>query len=166
VCAAYGAEQATYDQITEAFSLGAEWCGYGWSAAAMALYPTQESTWSTLQMEPQESRRTACGHPGVNGGYFDPRMKFGVNCYGTKPHNRGTKLPLPVPGTDSKQFDKMVDKFKSMLNSIKLSPFNRDIWSESNIGTEMKQHAKGYISGAEHDIKSVWETIEKDVESL
>ena len=78
VCAANGAELASFDQLTEAFSLGAEWCSYGWSAGAMALYPTQQSTWSALQGEPQESKRTACGRPGVNGGYFDPKLKFGV----------------------------------------------------------------------------------------
>ena len=27
-----------------------------------------------------------CGKPGINGGDFsDPKMKFGVNCYGVKP---------------------------------------------------------------------------------
>jgi Ca2+/Na+ antiporter len=28
VCAAYGADLATYDQLMEAYSSGAEWCGY------------------------------------------------------------------------------------------------------------------------------------------
>jgi hypothetical protein len=130
VCAAYGAELASYDQITEAQVQGAEWCGYGWSAAGMALYPTQEATWEALQREPSEKRRTACGHPGVNGGYFDPRLKFGVNCYGRKPPNMGTKMPRPLPGTDEAGFEKMVNKFKSMLTSMKLSPFNREIWSK------------------------------------
>jgi hypothetical protein len=159
VCAAYGAELATHDQITEAFALGAEWCSYGWSAGAVALYPTQQATWDALQMNPSESKRTACGLPGVNGGYFDPRLKFGVNCYGTKPGNKGTPLPTPLPGTDSKQFEKMVDKFKKMINSIKLSPFNRDIWSESSV-------AQNAVEGTEKNIKSAWQTLEKDVDAL
>ena len=130
VCAAYGAELASFDQITEAQVQGAEWCGYGWSAAGMALYPTQQATWEALQHEPEEKKRTACGHPGVNGGYFDPRLKFGVNCYGRKPPNfPQTRLPQPLPGTDQETFDKMVDKFKKMLTRMKLSPFNRDVWS-------------------------------------
>lgn len=130
VCAAYGAELASFDQITEAQVQGAEWCGYGWSAAGMALYPTQQATWEALQHEPEEKRRTACGHPGVNGGYFDPRLKFGVNCYGRKPPNfPKTRLPQPLPGTDEESFNKMVDKFKKMLTSMKLSSFNRDVWS-------------------------------------
>lgn len=132
VCAAYGAELASYDQITEAQVQGAEWCGYGWSAAGMALYPTQEATWQALQHEPAEKKRTACGHPGVNGGYFDPRLKFGVNCYGRKPPNMGTRLPRPLPGTDEAAFEKMVNKFKAMLTSMKLSPFNREIWSKGS----------------------------------
>jgi hypothetical protein len=133
VCAAYGAELASYDQLIEAHSQGAEWCAYGWSAAGMALYPTQEKTWAALQQQPEEVRRTACGHPGVNGGYFDPKLKFGVNCYGKKPRNMGTKLPRPLPGTDETAFNKMVDRFKQMLSSMKLSPFNRVTWS-NNIG--------------------------------
>lgn len=139
VCAAYGSELASYDQLMEAFSLGAEWCGYGWSAGGMALFPTQESTWSQMQMEVSESKRTACGRPGINGGYFDPKMKFGVNCYGNKPANMGVKLPLPLAGTDTATFDKMVSKFKSMIHSMQISPFNRDIWSEKGVAkTEVK----------------------------
>ena len=130
VCAAYGAELASYDQLTEAVTQGAEWCGYGWSATGMALYPTQQATWEAMQRNPTEEARTACGHPGVNGGYFDPRMKFGVNCYGRKPPNMGTKLPQPVPGADNESFNKAVDKFKAMLTSMTLSPFNRSVWSK------------------------------------
>ena len=136
VCAAYGAELASYDQIIEAHAQGAEWCGYGWSAAGMALYPTQEATWEALQRDPKESKRTACGHPGVNGGYFDPRLKFGVNCYGKKPRNTGTRLPQPLPGTDDTTFNNLVNKFKSMLTSMKLSPYNRDQWSKSGHGNK------------------------------
>jgi hypothetical protein len=96
----------------------------------MALYPTQESTWSLLQTEIQESKRTACGRPGINGGYFDPKLKFGVNCYGVKPRNPGEKFPQPLPTEDTKKFDDMVQRFKNMLGSIKLSGFNRNVWSE------------------------------------
>jgi hypothetical protein len=150
VCAAYGAELATYDQLMEAFSLGAEWCGYGWSASGMALFPTQESTWSAMQANPQESKRTACGRPGVNGGYFDPKMKFGVNCYGHKPRGGHMKFPLPVPGTDTASFEKLVNKFKSMLHSMKVSPFSRDTWSEKGEAAaqlkKTKQASTSYLS--------------------
>lgn len=131
VCAAYDAELATYDQVADAFAKGAEWCGYGWSQGGMALFPTQESTWTAMQQEIDETKRTACGRPGVNGGYFDPTLKFGANCYGPKPPNHGTKLPTPLPGTDPSSFEKLVEKWKKMLSSLKLSPFNRDVWSES-----------------------------------
>lgn len=133
VCAAYGADLASYDQLMEAYSAGAEWCGYGWSKGGMALFPTQDSTWSLLQGEADTSKRTGCGRPGVNGGYFDPKTKFGVNCYGIKPDNKGTKFPLPVPGSDPSQFNKEVDKFKSMLGKMVVSPFNRVGWSEWNV---------------------------------
>ena len=49
VCAAYGAKLADYSQVENAYREGAEWCGYGWSANQMALYPTQKTTWNGLQ---------------------------------------------------------------------------------------------------------------------
>lgn len=130
VCAAYGAEIATLEQIIDAYNRGAEWCGYGWSAGGMALYPTQKSTWTELQREVDPGKRTACGRPGVNGGYFDPSLKFGVNCYGFKPAGEFTP-PAPVPGTDRDRFNSMVNRFKEMLKTLELSPFSRQEWSGS-----------------------------------
>lgn len=133
VCAAYGASLASYDQVNEAYSGGAEWCGYGWTQGGMALFPTQQDTWDSLQTEVDIGKRTGCGRPGVNGGYFNPATKFGVNCYGVKPKDSGTtKYPLPTPGTDTNQFNQMVNKFKSMMNKMTVSPFNRTGWSEWN----------------------------------
>ena len=167
VCAAYGAELATYDQVSDMFAKGAEWCGYGWSQGGMALFPTQESTWAALQQEVDESKRTVCGRPGVNGGYFDPSLKFGVNCYGVKPDNKGTVLPTPLPGTDPSAFNKMVDKFKKMLNSLTVSPFNRDVWSESGeLKYEASQAKKNAVSGIttfENDIMKIGSDIEQSL---
>jgi hypothetical protein len=139
VCAAYDADLATYDQVNEAYSGGAEWCGYGWTQGGMALFPTQESTWELLMQEADSTKRTQCGRPGVNGGYFDPNTKFGVNCYGVKPGDKGTKYPLPVPGADPNNFNNLVNKFKSMINRITVSPFNRDGWSEWSVGAQAGQ---------------------------
>lgn len=132
VCAAYDSELATYDQLTAALALGAEWCAYGWSQGGMALFPTQQSTWTQLQADPLA--RTACGRPGINGGYFDPGTKFGVNCYGPKPpDNTNAKYPLPVPGTDPTMFNQLVNKFKSQLNTMSVNAFNRSAWSGWNL---------------------------------
>ena len=139
VCAAYDGELATYDQVNEAYSSGAEWCGYGWTQSGMALFPTQEATWNALQQEMTETKRTSCGRPGVNGGYFNPNNKFGVNCYGVKPQNKNTKFPLPIPGTDSNTFNQMVDKYKSMLSRMTVSAFNRVGWSEWNMSDKKQQ---------------------------
>lgn len=158
VCAANGAELATFDQLQEAFSLGAEWCSYGWSVGGMALFPTQESTWAALQQETQEQKRTACGRPGVNGGYFDPRLKFGVNCYGVKPKNHGVKFPQPLPTEDPKGFDSMVEKFKKML-PMKLTGFNRDIWSESGIPGEVQKNVSSVADSIDNDISAIWKSL-------
>jgi len=139
VCAAYDSELATYDQLSTAYAAGAEWCGYGWSQGGMALFPTQDATWQLLQQESDTSKRTGCGRPGVNGGYFNPSNKFGVNCYGVKPKNKQTKFPLPIPGTDSGTFDRLVDKYKGMLNRMTVSAFNRMGWSEYNGTTHVSK---------------------------
>jgi hypothetical protein len=145
VCAAYGAELATLEQIIEAYNHGAEWCGYGWSAGGMALFPTQKSTWEQLQREVDTGKRTRCGRPGVNGGYMDPMLKFGVNCFGFKPKGEFTP-PEPLPGIDRGKFDEMVNRFKEMLNTLKLSPFSRREWSgyDSTVGGTVKNVVEGF----------------------
>jgi hypothetical protein len=153
VCAAYDAQLATLEQIIDAYNHGAEWCGYGWSAGGFALYPTQRGTWQALQAEPDTVKRTACGRPGVNGGYFDPNTKFGVNCFGFKPTGKA-ELPLPPPGTDNKAFKAAVAKFRSMISSFNLVPYSRTEWSGydsttagkiANYGSQFKQ--SGVVEG-------------------
>ena len=139
VCAAYGAQLATLEQIINAYNHGAEWCGYGWSAGGMALYPTQKGTWDALQGEVDQGKRTACGRPGVNGGYFDPSSKFGVNCYGIKPQGNVT-LPTPLPGTDQSAFNSAVSKFKAALKSFNLDPYSRTTWSASSAPPVSREH--------------------------
>jgi len=148
VCAAFGAQLATLEQIIEAYNSGAEWCGYGWTAGGMALYPTQKRTWEELQREVDPGKRTACGRPGVNGGYFDPTLKFGVNCFGFKPPGEFTP-PAPLPGTDRQKFDSMVNKFKEMIKTMKLSPFSRSEWSgyDSNLVNRTVTEGRKLIEG-------------------
>jgi hypothetical protein len=138
VCAAYDSTLATLEQVIEAYNSGAEWCSYGWSAGSMALYPTQKATWEALQREVDPAKKTACGRPGVNGGYFDPKLKFGVNCFGFKPKG-DFKGPAPLPGMDKTAFDAMVKKFKEMLKSMTVTPFSRQEWSGYASGTYGKQ---------------------------
>lgn len=145
VCAAYNAELATQEQIEEAYGSGAEWCGYGWSAGGVALFPTQKATWEALQREVDPQKRMACGRPGVNGGYFEPTMKFGVNCYGKKPAG-SIALPLPPPGVDMTAFNAQVQGFKTQLQNFFLAPFSRSTWSvrggsssPSGYGTQFSQ---------------------------
>lgn len=156
VCAAFGAQLASYEQVVEAYNSGAEWCGYGWTGGGMALYPTQKRTWEELQREVDPGKRTACGRPGVNGGYFDPSLKFGVNCFGFKPPGEFTP-PGPLPGVDRQQFDSMVNRFKEMIKTLKLSPFSRGEWSgyDSNIVnrtvTQGRKIVEGFSGGVKFD---------------
>lgn len=150
VCAAYDGDLASYDQVTDAFNKGAEWCGYGWTQGGMALFPTQQSTWDSLQKESATEYKTACGRPGVNGGYFDPKTKFGVNCYGVKPENMGTRLPMPIPGTDPSAFNKMVDKFRSMIKRMTVAPFNRTEWSDNALSGASSKHKGSAFSSMDN----------------
>ena len=126
LCKAYGAELATYDQVKEAWNKGADWCNYGWVKGQTAVYPTQKATYDKLQAGP-EGQRGSCGVPGVNGGYFDnPELRFGVNCYGTRPDsneaderykaaNRQNNTP------EGMAYDKKVRDFKAHLNQIPIA---------------------------------------------
>jgi hypothetical protein len=127
VCAAYDSQLASYDQVLEAHGNGAEWCEYGWSQGGMALFPTQESTWTALQGEDDSGKRKSCGRPGVNGGYFDQNTQFGVNCYGVKPGCNNKKYPIPMGQSDKDQA--AISKFKADQSHIKVWPFSRNGWS-------------------------------------
>ena len=134
ICAAYDARLANYNEINQAYTDGADWCGYGWSAEQMALFPTQEEKWKQLQKI--EGHHHDCGRPGINGGFIDnPNIKFGINCYGLKPeitsaeaeNMRNEQL---YPKTKKEiMFDKKVDHWRTKLADVMVSPFNSDNWS-------------------------------------
>jgi hypothetical protein len=153
VCKAYGGELATYSQVEDAYNRGAEWCGYGWTSGGMALFPTQEETWRKLQLEVQPSKRTACGRPGINGGYFDPLTKFGVNCYGIRPkHKKGADM-------EDKAFAASVARVKGMLGKFSVYPFNKKEWSEyTNV-------SEGIVS-AETELKALGSSLGQGFRSV
>jgi hypothetical protein len=132
LCKALGAELATYDQVKEAWSKGADWCNYGWTKGQMAVYPTSDDTYQKLQAGPEE-QRLACGRPGLNGGFFDnPELRFGVNCYGKKPpqsrHDQERASQGAPVSPDALIFDKKVAQFKSEADHIGILPFNSGKW--------------------------------------
>jgi hypothetical protein len=132
LCKALGAELATYDQVKEAWSKGADWCNYGWTKGQMAVYPTSNETYDTLQKGTAE-QQLACGRPGLNGGYFDnPELRFGVNCYGPKPpqnkHDQVQAVLSTPVSPEEHEFDKKVAEFKEKAESIGILPFNKHTW--------------------------------------
>jgi hypothetical protein len=136
VCRAMGADLATEAQVNDAYKKGADWCSYGWIKGQQAVYPTQQSTYDSLQKGPVE-QRTSCGTVGLNGGYFDnPDLRFGVTCYGMKPDASTTNalthngLELP-PSTEEIEFQKKVQKFRDQLDTTTVDPWNRSLWSSS-----------------------------------
>ena len=125
-CESYNAKLATYDQLVDAYNDGAEWCTYGWSSGQKAYYPTQKCNWE--KKGPEEKLK--CGNPGLNGGFFaDPSLKFGVNCYGTKPKGKVSKLKDPV--CNGGNYCKLPQNFgaNNRLETDEISPFNSDKWN-------------------------------------
>lgn len=134
ICSAYDAKLASYNELNDAYKQGADWCGYGWSEGQMALFPTQEEKWNTLQKI--EGHQHDCGRPGINGGFIDnPNVQFGVNCYGYKPDISSKEAEQMqnqqlYPKTQKEiMFDKKVNHWKKKLSEIMISPFNSDNWS-------------------------------------
>ena len=132
VCKSYGASLATYDQVEQAYNIGAEWCNYGWSANQMAFFPTQKQTWQKLQVS--DKYKNACGRPGVNGGYMrNPNIRFGVNCFGVKPQPTDDDLKrieknepsIPIQDDMQKELDEKFDTSSFVLNG-----FNYNKWAK------------------------------------
>ena len=135
ICSAYGARLANYDEIEDAYNTGGEWCNYGWSEGQMIFFPTQKSTWDTLQKDPK--KKNTCGRPGVNGGYMqNPYLRFGVNCYGKKPKpsdadlaKMNNKVVAKTP--EELELEKKVQFWKDNSDKLlKLNAFNNKNWSQ------------------------------------
>ena len=133
ICKAYNSRLATYTEVENSYNAGGEWCNYGWSENQLALFPTQENTYDKLQKI--KGHENDCGRPGVNGGFMDETLKFGVNCYGVKPdmderEKELMKLERIYPKTKSEvELEKQVDYWKERLDEIDVAPFNRDKWN-------------------------------------
>jgi len=136
LCRALGAELATYEQVQQAWEQGADWCNYGWVKGQGAVYPTQKASWEKLQTGTPDERM-ACGMPGVNGGYFDnPELRFGVNCYGTKPseseHDLKVQLMNNIPPLTPEAVAqrKKELEYRANASQIGVLPFREGAWSE------------------------------------
>jgi hypothetical protein len=138
VCSVYGAQVATYDQIEDAYEKGAEWCNYGWSDKQMVFFPTQKSTWDKLQQH--EKTKNSCGRPGINGGYMaNPKLKFGVNCFGKKPNatdsdlaRMNAKSNITYPKSNAEiALEKKVQFWKEHADKLlRVNSYNHKQWSE------------------------------------
>ena len=131
LCNSLNAKLASHDQVVNAYKKGAEWCNYGWSKGQNALFPIQKDTWEELQRQP-ENYKNICGNKyGVNGGFFENnRLRFGVNCYGIKPHGNvadGYRVSILKESSDN------IKKLnKKEINKLGIKPFNEIKWSEHN----------------------------------
>ena len=138
ICKAYDARLATYDEIEDAYNNGAQWCNYGWSEGQMILFPTQKKTWDKLQKT--KDHKNDCGRPGVNGGYIDnPYLRFGLNCFGTKPKmtaedtarmNAQKDVVFPKSAEDLATEAKVKYWKDNASKLLVVNSFNKDRWTE------------------------------------
>lgn len=135
VCKTYGARLANYNQIESAYEQGAEFCNYGWSEGQMAFFPTQKETWKKIQQESGKESSNKCGRPGVNGGYFDnPKLMFGVNCYGVKPaasDEDQLRMKNQKLATSQISDNEKVNLLKNHSDkTMVISSYNNNLWSK------------------------------------
>ena len=130
-CDSYGVKLATKKQLIDAYNKGANWCSYGWCDGGYAYYPVQSDFYELIQED--ANLRGSCGKPGLNGGLFEPELRFGINCYGVKPD--GVHIPNSFDtdtnnesnnGKDICNINK--DKIKAKKNDLIIS-FNNNKWS-------------------------------------
>jgi hypothetical protein len=130
-CGLLNSRLATYDEIENAYSNGANWCSYGWSDDQMVLFPSQKEYLNRLKQFPGHERD--CGRVGVNGGYVQNKYaKFGVNCYGKKPYaTEKDKEYLAKYKLSGSVPDDVLEKLrKEKEKDFLVTPFNKDKWSE------------------------------------
>ena len=94
------------------------------------------STCKTLQQR-LKGHENDCGRPGINGGYIaNPKVKFGVNCYGYKPRMNSTEEelmatePLYPKTMKDKAMENRVNYWRDKLSDVLVSPFNHNSWSK------------------------------------
>tara|TARA_B100001094_G_C18158779_1_gene788094 strand:- start:1173 stop:1991 length:819 start_codon:yes stop_codon:yes gene_type:complete len=131
VCKKFNSELATKAQVEEAHTNGANWCNYGWSKDQLALYPIQKEFYDKLQYDP--NKRTNCGFPGVNGGYFENKnIKFGVNCYGPKPKPKQEYIQYKKDKEDDDLTPTETVQEPIDYDTLNITPFNTDKWSNTS----------------------------------
>ena len=132
MCEHYNSRLATYDEIENAYSNGANWCNYGWSEDQMAFFPTQKKVYNDLKKIPGHGND--CGRPGINGGYFkNTNIKFGVNCYGVKPNAKDIDKQYmhsinhspSLSDEELKDANKQNNAYKDFI----VAPFNKEKWT-------------------------------------
>lgn len=131
-CSAYGGRLATKNEVTNAYNSGANWCSYGWTEGQTAYYPVQKCYHDSIMEEDGflEDSDKYCGKPGINGGYFsNPKLKFGVNCYGVKP--KGSVVKQKSPYCAPKAFCKLNKNISSdqKMSTDEITPFNNTKWN-------------------------------------
>ena len=130
-------------QVEDAYNKGGEWCNYGWSEGQMALFPTQKTTWDALQkgVKPCSGKpNMSCGRPGINGGIIkNPKVRFGINCYGKKPAPSDSdkalmKANVEIKRPESKEDADLKAKMKVWKENadkfLLVNSFNKTKWSE------------------------------------
>jgi hypothetical protein len=132
-CAAYGSELASYQQLVDFYNAGGSFQNYGWSSGEnSAYYPIQPCDYVKLRRQ-----GINVGPPGVNGGKFDPNIRFGANCFGVKPVGKTQCLKSPICDEFGKTelCQRNPDACK-ILDSDRIGGFTPKQWSRFDDGPD------------------------------
>ena len=85
-------------------------------------------------MQKDPKTKFNCGKPGINGGYFDnPKLRFGINCYGIKPEGMSKSYPKGVnkDGSSSSESEEDVPKkdWSKIHKDLQISGWDNYKWS-------------------------------------
>jgi hypothetical protein len=132
-CESYGARLATKSELIDSYNEGAHWTTYGWTEGQNAYYPIQQCTYDLIKKQNERLHpkdRIRIGLPGLNGGHFpNDQIKFGVNCYGTKPKGSISKLKKKdCPPMNFCKLDSNYDA-SNKLESDEIIGFNDEKWN-------------------------------------
>lgn len=131
VCKAFGAEQATVEQLIEGHQKGLDVCNRGWLKDDVAGFAMQKGTLGKMLSDGDHS----CGTEEINiSTDFNPEVRFGAWCYGIKPSPRPKEMHKKNQYVSQAEAElaRKIAEYKKDLDNISILPFTANKWSQCN----------------------------------
>ena len=161
VCKYYNSDLATYDQVTQAYDKGANWCNYGWVKTGQAVYPIQKDFYDNLSEEQKKNNHCGSG-PGIVGGFMPSQsLRLGVNCYGKKPEADPDRLISLNSNTDQfidNEKNQIMNQVSNKIyeNKVNFKPFSNSQYS--NYSKDKTKYMDSSLAAKEDSVVANIET--------